>query len=255
VVNNQIGFTTPPSEGRSTMYATSVAKMLPAPILHVNGEDPDAVARCMQLAMDFRQTFKQDVVIDMYCYRRLGHNEGDEPSFTQPQLYERIAKRPSVRDAYLDHLLRLGDMTREQAAEIVKKSQANLEKELDEARTSFRRMPPSSLEGIWKGYTGGPEPVEAPIPKPVCPAPQLSAWLGRLCALPEEFSLHPKLERYFEQRRRMARGNNRWIGLPPRPSRWPASRRRLPYPSHRPGHSRGEPSANGTRSCTMSKPV
>ena len=204
VINNQIGFTTPPSEGRSTMYATSVAKMLPAPILHVNGEDPDAVAHCMQLAMDFRHTFKQDVVIDMYCYRRLGHNEGDEPSFTQPQLYERIARRPSVRDAYLDHLLRLGDMTPDQATEIVRKSQANLEKELDEARTSFRRMPPSSLEGIWKGYTGGPEPVGTE-PETGLPADQLSNWLERLCAIPEEFSLHPKLDRYFEQRRRMAR--------------------------------------------------
>ncbi|MCL4176531.1 MAG: 2-oxoglutarate dehydrogenase E1 component [Verrucomicrobia bacterium] len=205
LVNNQIGFTTPPSESRSTMYATSVAKMLPAPILHVNGEDPEAVARCMQLAMDFRQTFKQDVVIDMYCYRRLGHNEGDEPSFTQPRLYELIAKRRSVRDAYLEHLLRLGDMTRDQAEEIVKRRQNNLEKELDEARTSFRRMPPSSLEGIWQGYTGGAETAEAD-PETGVPEPQLSGWLGRLCEIPGEFNLHPKLERYFEQRRRMARG-------------------------------------------------
>jgi 2-oxoglutarate dehydrogenase E1 component len=204
LVNNQIGFTTAPSEGRSTMYATSVAKMLAAPILHVNGEDPEAVARCIQLAMDFRQTFKHDVVIDMYCYRRLGHNEGDEPSFTQPRMYELIGKRPSVRDSYLEHLLRLGDMTREQAEEIVKKSQTNLEKELDEARTSFRRMPPSSLEGIWSGYSGGDEPTE--IPETGVPEDKLSAWLGRLSETPEEFELHPKLGRYFEQRRRMAKG-------------------------------------------------
>jgi 2-oxoglutarate dehydrogenase E1 component len=205
MVNNQIGFTTPPSEGRSTMYATSVAKMLPAPILHVNGENPEAVARCMQLAMDFRQTFKQDVVIDMYCYRRLGHNEGDEPSFTQPQLYELIAKRPSVRDGYLEHLLRLGDITRAQAAEIVQKSQSKLEKQLDEARASFRRMPPSSLEGAWKGYTGGVEPSDDD-PETGVPERQLSGWLGRLCEVPDDFNLHPKLERYFEQRRRMMRG-------------------------------------------------
>ncbi len=187
------------------MYATSVAKMLPVPILHVNGEDPEAVARCMQLAMDFRHTFKQDVVIDMYCYRRLGHNEGDEPSFTQPQLYDRIIKRPSVRDGYLDHLLRLGGITREEADAIVQKRQASLEKHLDAARASFHRMPPSSLEGIWKDYAGGPEPTD----EEVAPGPgeaQLSHWLERLCEIPEHFSLHPKLKRFLDQRQRMSRG-------------------------------------------------
>lgn len=105
IVNNQIGFTTPPSQGRSAMYATSVAKMLPAPIFHVNGEDPEAVAQCVLLALEFRAKFKLDVVIDMYGYRRLGHNESDEPTFTQPVLYRRIAERKPVREGYLEHLL------------------------------------------------------------------------------------------------------------------------------------------------------
>jgi 2-oxoglutarate dehydrogenase E1 component len=205
LVNNQIGFTTAPSEGRSAMYATSVAKMLPAPILHVNGEDPEAVARCIQLALDFRQTFHQDVVIDMYCYRRYGHNEGDEPSFTQPQLYALIEQRRSVRDGYLERLLRLGEVTREEADAIERKRQEALEHELDEARGDYRAMPPSSLAGIWQGYRGGPEPAEEG-PDTSVPAPQLATWLERLCEVPDDFHPHPKLKRYFEQRRRMAQG-------------------------------------------------
>jgi len=207
IVNNQIGFTTQPLEGRSTMYSTSVAKMLPMPILHVNGEDPEAVARCLQLAMDFRHTFRQDVIIDMYCYRRLGHNEGDEPSFTQPQLYARIEKRKTVRDGYLDHLLKLGEVGAEEANQIAQKRQAVLEKNLSEARGAARSKLPSSLEGNWKGYFGGPEPmVENPNPETGLPAQQLSDLLGKLTMVPRDFDLHPKLERFMEQRRKMARG-------------------------------------------------
>src|SRR5581483_1144054 len=115
VVNNQIGFTTSPEEARSSPYATDVARMLQIPIFHVNGEDPEAVAQVVRLAMDFRKQFQRDVVIDMFGYRRLGHNEGDEPSFPQPPLYRAIAKRKSVREGYLDHLLQLGEVTREEA--------------------------------------------------------------------------------------------------------------------------------------------
>ena len=207
MVNNQIGFTTQPLEGRSTMYSTSVAKMLPMPILHVNGENPEAVAHCLQLAMDFRHTFRQDVIIDMYCYRRLGHNEGDEPSFTQPQLYARIEKRKTVRDGYLDHLLKLGEVAPEEADQIAQKRQAVLEKNLSEARGSARSKLPSSLEGNWKGYFGGPESMdEKPNPDTGLPAQQLSDLLAKLTMIPTDFELHPKLERFMEQRRKMARG-------------------------------------------------
>jgi 2-oxoglutarate dehydrogenase E1 component len=105
IVNNQIGFTTTPEEGRSSAYATDVAKMLQIPIFHVNGEDPEAVARALDLALDFRQQFRRDVVIDMYCLRRWGHNEGDEPAFTQPLLYQAIEQHPDVREGYLQRLL------------------------------------------------------------------------------------------------------------------------------------------------------
>ena len=206
LINNQIGFTTQPSEGRSTMYSTSVAKMLPMPILHVNGEDPEAVARCLQVAMDFRHTFKQDVVIDMYCYRLLGHSEGDEPSFTQPLLYAKIEGRKPVRDGYLEHLLKLGEVTREEGAQIAREQQDVLEKNLSEARGSATGTLPNTLDGIWKGYLGGPESMDTnPDPETGLPVGQLAALLEKLTLVPEDFNLHPKLERFLEQRRRMAR--------------------------------------------------
>ena len=111
VVNNQIGFTTAPSEGRSTRYCTDVAKMIEVPIFHVNGEDPEAVVYVGELALDFRQTFGQDVVIDMICYRRHGHNEGDEPAFTQPLMYEKIKNRISIRELYTEQLVMAGELS------------------------------------------------------------------------------------------------------------------------------------------------
>jgi 2-oxoglutarate dehydrogenase E1 component len=104
IINNQIGFTTLPQEARSSFYATDVAKMLQIPIFHVNGEDPEAVAQVVRLAMDFRRTFRSDVVVDMYCFRRRGHNEGDEPGFTQPMMYKLIENRRPLREYYLEHL-------------------------------------------------------------------------------------------------------------------------------------------------------
>ena len=118
VINNQIGFTTPPEQSRSTTYATDIAKMLQIPIFHVNGEQPEAVAQVINLALDFRATFRRDVVIDMYCYRRWGHNEADEPAFTQPLLYKWIENHKSVRDAYMEQLLKLGEITQTEADEI-----------------------------------------------------------------------------------------------------------------------------------------
>jgi 2-oxoglutarate dehydrogenase E1 component len=118
ILNNQIGFTTPPEESRSTRYCTDVARMLQIPVFHVNGEDPEAVAQVIRLAMSFRQEFKKDVVIDMWCYRRYGHNEGDEPMFTQPLMYKAIKARKSVREAYMERLLGMGKVSAEEAEEI-----------------------------------------------------------------------------------------------------------------------------------------
>lgn len=201
IVNNQIGFTTRPSEGRSTMYATSVAKMLPAPIFHVNGENPEAVAQCVELALDFRARFKLDVVIDMYAYRRLGHNETDEPTFTQPMFYRRIAKRPPVREGYLEHLLELRGITREEADEIAKNRQARLEQNLAEARSETPEPPDAPAPG---GFVGGPEPAEEPIPG--VERGRLAALLEMQTKLPADFHPHPKLRRLIELRLRMARG-------------------------------------------------
>jgi 2-oxoglutarate dehydrogenase E1 component len=157
IVNNQIGFTTLANQGRSSIYATDVAKMLQSPIFHVNGEDPEAVAQVVRLALDFRRKFRRDVIIDMYGYRRLGHNEGDEPAFTQPLLYRAIEQRKSVREGYLDHLLALGKVSREDAEEIERRAQEELETELSAARSRSYVSRRDEPGGIWAGYRGGPE--------------------------------------------------------------------------------------------------
>ncbi|HXE42911.1 MAG TPA: thiamine pyrophosphate-dependent enzyme, partial [Candidatus Baltobacteraceae bacterium] len=133
ILNNQIGFTTTPGEGRSTPYATDIARMLQAPIFHVNGEDPEAVAQAALLAMDYRHEFQGDVFIDMYGYRRWGHNETDEPSFTQPVLYRQIEKRKSVRESYFEHLEKLHGIGKDEAEKIALKRKEKLEKGLDAA--------------------------------------------------------------------------------------------------------------------------
>jgi 2-oxoglutarate dehydrogenase E1 component len=205
VINNQIGFTTPPRESRSTTYCTDIAKMLQIPIFHVNGEDPEAVAQVVQLAMDFRSTFARDVVIDMYGYRRHGHNEGDEPSYTQPVLYRAIAKRPSVRDGYLAHLAKLGDITQAEADAIAVKRREHLEQELSEARAKDFQRTTDWLGGYWKGYHGGPESEAEDVSTSVDPA-KLRELLLRQTTVPEDFKPHPKVLSILERRAEMARG-------------------------------------------------
>ena len=155
IVNNQLGFTTSPDEARSSMYASDVAKMLQSPIFHVNGEHPEAVAQVVDLALDFRAQFHRDVVIDMYCYRRWGHNEADEPSFTQPIAYKAIEHKPSVRDCYLEHLLELGEVTREEADRIAAERFDMLEKAFDEVHRGGFTPSPQTLAGVWEGFRGG----------------------------------------------------------------------------------------------------
>ena len=203
IVNNQIGFTTPPGQGRSTLYPTDVARMLQVPIFHVNGEDPEAVAQVVQLAMDFRAEFQSDVFIDMYGYRRLGHNETDEPTFTQPVLYRKIAERANVRESYLNNLLESKNVTRDEADKILNECHAKLEKQLQSARTEQRKITPER-PGLWKNYIGGPEPtgeLETGVE-----APRLTTLLRQLSELPEWFQAHPKLKKLLETRRQMADG-------------------------------------------------
>ena len=204
IVNNQIGFTTSPKEGRSPMYATSVAKMLAAPIFHVNGEDPEAVAQCVQLALAFRAKYKLDVVIDMYGYRRFGHNESDEPRFTQPVLYRRIAERKSVREGYLDYLLELGEVTRAEADDIAERRRALLEQNLRESGRLPAPPTDATLAVDRRKYFGGPEPtveVETGVE-----APTLAALLAAQTQLPADFHPHPKIHKILEARREMAAG-------------------------------------------------
>ncbi|HOF38481.1 MAG TPA: 2-oxoglutarate dehydrogenase E1 component [Candidatus Hydrogenedentes bacterium] len=215
VVNNQIGFTTVPSEGRSSVYATDVAKMLQIPIFHVNGEDPEAVAQVIDLAMEFRRKFQRDVVIDMYCYRRHGHNETDEPAFTQPLLYAKINRRRSVREGYLEHLLKLGGISREEADEIAERRRAVLEKEFtasrskeeEQAREERKRNPKrkSVLGVLWSRYFGGPE-KNAPNPDTGVARDTLVSHLEALTVLPDGFHVHPKARRLLTARKAMAAG-------------------------------------------------
>lgn len=204
VVNNQLGFTVSPEEGRSSPYATDVAKMLQVPIFHVNGEDPEAVAHVVRLAMDFRRTFTRDVFIDMYCYRRRGHNETDEPSFTQPVMYREIERRKPVREGYLARLLKTGGLTREDADQIATRRREELEIELSAARRE--ELPPlvDTLGGIWSGYRGGLESnvpdVDTGVEKE-----RLEEILSALTRLPQGFHPHPKLVRWLDMRREMAR--------------------------------------------------
>jgi 2-oxoglutarate dehydrogenase E1 component len=206
VINNQIGFTTPPSQARSSVYATDVAKMLQIPNFHVNGEDPEAVAQVVRLAMDFRAKFQRDVVIDMYCYRRRGHNEGDEPNFTQPLLYQAIQQRKSVREGYLDHLLKLGGMTREEADRIASDRRERLEADLSVARSDKYVHRSFQAAGIWSGYHGGRAADAKPVDTRV-DRTRLSALLTKLSQHPADFHPHAKIERLLKAIAEMAEGN------------------------------------------------
>lgn len=205
VVNNQIGFTTPPEEARSSPGATDVATMLQIPIFHVNGEVPEAVAQVVRLAMEFRRTFRSDAVIDMYCFRRHGHNEGDEPAFTQPLMYQGIDKRRPLREYYLDHLLGLGEVGRDEADRVAGDRRAALERDLSEARSPGYVPVREKPAGIWTGYYGGPDGDQEDVPTTV-ERDRLLSLIERLTRLPKDFHPHPKLAQWLGRRREMAGG-------------------------------------------------
>ncbi len=205
IVNNQIGFTTPPQRARSTQYCTDVAKMLQVPIFHVNGEHPEAVARVIQLAMDFRQAFQRDVVVDMYCYRRYGHNETDEPAFTQPLMYEAIRKRKSVRDGYFENIEKLGELTKVDADRIAVERRQVLEDELTIARSDeFQPLTFEYGRGFWRRYHGGPE--AGPIIDTSVPAETLRAVMTANSQVPDGFTPHRKIAALLKTRATMGAG-------------------------------------------------
>jgi len=198
VVNNQIGFTTTPEAARSGIYATDAAKMVQAPILHVNGDDPEACVRVARLAWAYRQRFHKDVVIDLVCYRRHGHNEGDDPSYTQPLMYAKIDTRRSVRKLFTESLVRRGQLSLDEAEQALDDFQKRLQQALDETRQS---APPASHRAA--------EP-----PPPIGVLPHVDTGVDRttldriydtLGGWPENFHVHPKLVRQFQTRDKMVR--------------------------------------------------
>ena len=192
IINNQIGFTTSPQFARSSLYCSDVAKTVQAPIFHVNGDDPEACVRVARLAFEYRATFHKDVVIDMVCYRRHGHNEGDDPSYTQPLMYKAIAERRSVRKIYVESLVKRGDITLDEAESALNDFQSKLQVALDETRAH------------------APEKVKAarpPRPRGVLPhvntgvdRATLDSIFAHLTTYPEGFTVHPKLGRQFAAR-------------------------------------------------------
>jgi 2-oxoglutarate dehydrogenase E1 component len=205
IVNNQVGFTASPAEQRSTPYCTDVAKMLECPIWHVNGEDLDAVAQVIEMACEYRAQFGGDVVVDLYCFRKYGHNEMDEPGFTQPIMYERIQKRDSVVEIYGRRLIDDGAATAAEVAQMVTDRQEHLQAELEAAKSAKRRPKMPAMTGMWHGYAGGllaePPDVDTAVPRE-----QLAAIAASMTAAPPGFTPHPKIVRLLEQRAAMGKG-------------------------------------------------
>src|ERR1700736_4047604 len=201
VVNNQIGFTTLPEDARSSMYATDIAKMIEAPIFHVNGDDPLACLQVSQLALDFRQEFGRDVVIDMYCYRRYGHNEGDEPSFTQPDLYAKIQRRPPVAQLFKKELIDAGKLSDDEAASLEAEFEMRLElvlqevKSIEEEQATDKSRFQESTAVFQPKYTGECKPT-------AISADMLKQIVDGLTRLPEDFEIIPKIKKNVLDRRR-----------------------------------------------------
>ena len=205
VVNNNIGFTTSPTAGRSSTYATDIAKMIQAPIFHVNGDDPEACVKVMRMAFEYRQAFNRDVVVDLVCYRRHGHNEADEPAFTQPLMYARITDRRSVRKLYTEKLLNRGDLTVDEAERSFDDFKDRMQKAFDDTKES----PP-------------PKDVAAGVLEKGVPPPRLQSGVDRdrlekiwrvLTSFPSGFEPHPKLKRLIEKRSEMLEnGTLDWAG-------------------------------------------
>ncbi len=209
VINNQIGFTTDPQDTRSTRYCTDIAKMIEAPIFHVNGDDPEAVCLVAQLAVDFRVQFKRDVFIDMYCYRKHGHNETDEPSFTQPALYRKIAAHSLVSALYTKQLIAAGSLTPEQGEEIKTEYSAALDDNLGKAKTreaakAEKRQAAAaekSAAGAFRGSTAifQPDFTHTPVTTAVSAA-AIDQVVRALTTVPDGFKVHSKIKRFIDGR-------------------------------------------------------
>jgi 2-oxoglutarate dehydrogenase E1 component len=203
VINNQIGFTTSdPRDTRSTLYCSDVVKMIEAPVLHVNGDDPEAVVFCTQLALEYRQEFNKDVVVDIVCFRKLGHNEQDTPSLTQPLMYKKIAKHPGTRKLYADKLVAQGVLSEDGPDEMVKAYRAAMDAgkhTVDPVLTNFK----SKYAVDWTPFLGKKWTDAADTALPLAEIKRLAE---RITTIPENFKVHPLVEKVIADRAAMGRG-------------------------------------------------
>ena len=199
IVNNQIGFTTSPRFARSSPYPSDVAKMVEAPILHVNGDDPEAVVHCARIAVEFRQKFNRDIVIDMICYRRFGHNEGDEPSFTQPMMYQKIKKHPSTLNVYAEKLIKEGTISKEEFINM----KTNFKNLLDEQFKTAKEYKPKLewFEGIWSRFK--PEKGKDRRGITGVTIEKIINIGKKITSIPKGFNAHPTIIKIFDNKRKM----------------------------------------------------
>ena len=207
VINNQIGFTTLPDSSRSSYYSTDVAKSTQLPIFHVNGDDPEACVRVAEIAFAYRQKFHRDVVIDMVCYRRRGHNEGDDPSMTQPLMYKLINDKPSVRKLYTEALIERGDLTEDETQDVVRNFQEHLDQAFASAHASSEADPKASVAGLdlpaSQQPSGRPTEVDTAVDRSVIER------VGEAHSeIPEDFTIHPKLAQLAKKRTQMSQDGN-----------------------------------------------
>ena len=199
IVNNQIGFTTSPRFARSSPYPSDIAKMVEAPILHVNGDDPEAVVHCARIAVEFRQKFNRDIVVDMICYRRFGHNEGDEPSFTQPIMYQKIKKHPSTLSVYAEKLIKEGTISEEEFT-IMKTNFKNL---LNEQFKTAKEYKPKLewFEGVWSRYK--PERGKDKRGITGVSIDKIRKIGEKITFIPQDFNVHPTIKKIYENKKKM----------------------------------------------------
>ena len=202
VINNQVGFTTSdPRDTRSTLYCTDIAKMVSAPILHVNGDDPEAVCHAAQIALDYRTTFHKDIVIDLVCYRKLGHNEGDDPTLTQPLMYKKVAAHPGSRAVYAEQLIKEGVVTKEEAEKLISDYRAAM----DKGDRIQEILPEQKREHAvdWSKY----QPISWRTPvKTALPAAEIKRLADRFTDIPADVKLHNTVKKIIENRKAMAVG-------------------------------------------------
>jgi 2-oxoglutarate dehydrogenase E1 component len=201
IVNNQIGFTTNPRYARSSPYPSDVAKMIEAPIFHVNGDDPEAVVFAAKVATEFRQKFQKPVVIDMFCYRRHGHNEGDEPSFTQPRMYKAIANHPGALEIYANRLIGEGVVTEREVEKMKADWRGRLDAELESAQ-NYRANKADWLDGRWAGFKSTADSDDPRRGRTGVEIATLQDIGRKITTLPPDFHLHRTLNRFLENRRR-----------------------------------------------------